>query len=266
MKGYFVDKKSHPWDKMYKDIDTYWKQVHPKTPPSETLLLLRDAVFGALDILSLSIALPNPTSEFLSIFTKEDSWKEGRRKVRNKCVELVEDLIRKKKTRYLEPSALKRDGFGFFVDDIEDVELALFRKAKPVMKRDQKKRKTEFLDLALLEKTQTGSRFLREQIIMETKIDKKDPRILNILEAYDHFLVELEIDRSSAIPESVKTEQVTLNGTPLLNKQDEKITPSKRVIDKAIQSPLTDFIEEKKVKKKKPQKAPTRKRRRAKKK
>ena len=130
MKGFFLDKKAHPWHRLYKDIETYWKREHHKKGPTETLILLRDAVFGALDVLSLSITLPNPTSEFLTLFTKEDTWKEGRRKVRNKCIELVEGLIKKKKTRYLIPSALKRDGFGFLVSDIEAVELELFRKAK----------------------------------------------------------------------------------------------------------------------------------------
>jgi len=251
---------------VYKDIETYWKREHPKKAPTETLILLRDAIFGALDILSLSIALPNPTSEFLALFTKEDTWKVGRRKVRNKCIELVEGLIKKKKTRYLVPSALKRDGFGFLVEDIEDIELALFRKAKPKMKRDPKTKK-EMLDLTPLEKLQLGSRFLREQMIMETKIDKKDPRIPTILETYEHFLVEHEIDRRSAIPEPVQTEQVTLDGTLLSNDEDEKTTPIKRVVDKAVQSPLTDFLNDKEVKQqKRPKKASARKKRRAKKK
>jgi hypothetical protein len=252
MKSFFLDKKAHPWHRVYKDIETYWKREHPKKDPSETLILLRDAVFGALDILSFSITLPNPTSEFLVLFTKEDTWKEGRRKVRNKCIELAEGLIKKKKTRYLIPSALKRDGFGFLVNDIEEVELELFRKAKPTLKQDpNKKKKIEILNLAPLEKLKLGSRYLREQMIMETKIEKKDQRIPTILEAYEHFLLELETNRRSAIPEPAQTEQVTLNGTSLSNDDDEKTTPVKRVVDKAVQSPLTDFLDDKAVRKKK---------------
>ncbi|MFW9925313.1 MAG: hypothetical protein ACFFDM_00955 [Candidatus Thorarchaeota archaeon] len=249
MKGFFSDKKNHPWDRLYKDIQTYWKKDYPNKKPKEILILLRDAIFGALEILSLSIALPNPTSEFLTLFTNEDSWKDGRRKVRNKCIELVEDLIKKKKTRYLIPSALKRDGFGFFIEDIEEVEFELFKKAKPMLKQDPKsKKKVQVLDLEQLEKCRLGSKFLREQMIMETQIEKKDPRVSVILEAYDHFLVEYEIDRSSAIPEPIQTEQVTLNGTPLPNDYDEKTAPSRRSMDKAVQSPLTDFIDEKEIK------------------
>ncbi len=264
MKGFFLDKKAHPWHRVYKDIEMYWKHEHTKKAPSETLILLRDAVFGALDILCFSITLLNPTSEFLALFTKEDTWKEGRRKVRNKCIELAEGLIKKKKTRYFVPSALKRDGFGFLVSDIEEVELELFRKARPTLKQDPKKKKKEFLDLAPLEKLKLGSRFLREQKIMETKIEKKDHRTSTILEAYEHFLLEHEIDRRSAIPDPAQTEQVTLDGTPLSHGDDEKITPGKRAVDKAVQSPLTDYLEDKEVKKK-PKKARARKKRKVKK-
>lgn len=269
MKGYFSDKKTHPWHNLYMDIEKYWTRAYPKRDVKETLILLRDAVFGALEILSLSIALDVPTAEFVAILVKESSWKEGRRKVRNKCIEHVEELTRKRKTRYLVPSALKRDGFGFLVDEFEHAELETFRKAKPKMKKVPKKKK-QVLDLAPLEKSQLGSRFLKEQTIMETQIEKGDPRISTILEAYDHFLVELEIDLSASIPEPVPTEQVTLNGTPVAEPGDEKEVPSKRPRKKVVQPPLTDFIEEKptskKKKKKKPKKSSGQKKRRAKKK
>jgi hypothetical protein len=249
MKGYFSNKKANPWDRVYKDIETYWKREYPKTSAKETLLLLRDALFGALDILSLSIALDTPTSNLLSLFVKEKTWKEGRRSVRNKCIELVEGLIKKKKTRHLVPSALKRDGFGFLIDEVEEVEVALFKKAKPKLRKVPKKKK-KVLDLAQLEKIRMGSRFLREQMVMETELLEDDPRVAPLLDAYDQFLIEYEIDRRSAIPEPVKTEQVTLNGKPVSESTEEKSMPGKRKADKAVQSPLTDFIEEKKPKKK----------------
>jgi hypothetical protein len=266
MKGYYLDKKTHPWDTIYNDIEKYWTREYPKKDVIETLILLRDAVFGALEILSLSIALDVTTSELITLFTKETTWKEGRRQIRNRCIELVEELTRKKKTRYLVPSALKRDGFGFLVSGINDAELETFKKAKPKMKKIPKKKK-EILDLAPLEKSQLGSRFLREQMVMETQIEAGDPRIPTLLEAYDYFLVEQEIDMSSSIPELVPTEQVTLNGTPVSEVVDEKAGHSKRPRDKDIQSPLTDFIMEKEVTKKKKSKKPSgEKKRRAKKK
>jgi hypothetical protein len=264
MKGYYSDKKSHPWHTIYTDIEKYWTREHPRRDATETLILLRDAVFGALDILSLSITLDVPTSDFVLLFTKESTWKEGRRQVRNRCIELVEELTKKRKTRYLVPSALKWDGFGFLVSGIEDAELETFKKSKPKMKKVPKKKK-QILDLGPLEKSRLGSRFLREQMVMETQIEKGDPRIPTILEAYDHFLIELEIDMSSAIPEPVPTEQVTLNGSPVA--EMEKAVASKKSRKKVEQSPLTDFMEEKPVARKKKSKKPSgQKKRRAKKK
>ena len=265
MKGFFSNKKSNPWDRLYKDIETHWNRVHPKTSATETLILIRDAVFGALDILSLSVALSAPTPDLIALFIKEKNWKEGRRSVRNKCIEHVEELIKKKKTRHLVPSALNRDGFGFLIDEVEEVEVALFKKAKPKLKKLPKKKK-QVLDLAPLEKIRIGSKFLREQMIMEIKLDEKDPRIPSLLEAYDYFLVEYEIDRRSAMPEPLMTEQVTINGKPVSEATAEKTAPGKRRADKAVQSPLTDFIEEKKPAKKKSKKTSAKKKRRAKKK
>jgi len=265
MKGYFADKTANPWHTIYKDIEKYWTKENPKKDVTETLILLRDAVFSAFDILSLSVALDVPTSEFVALFTKEADWKEGRRKVRNRCIELVEDMTKRKKTRYLVHSALKRDGFGFLVPDIEEAELALFKKAKPVMKKVPRKKK-QVLDLSLLEKSQTGSRFLREQIVMEVHIEKGDPRVQSILEAYEQFLIELEIDIGASIPEPVPTEQVTLNGKPVQDEELEKTKPTKKTPKKVEQSPLADFIEEKPQSKKNPKKPSGQKKRRAKKK
>jgi len=259
MKGYYSDKKAHPWHTVYRDLEKSWAKEHPKKDVKETLLLLRDAVFGALDILSLSIALDIPASEFVAILTKETSWKEGRRKVRNRCIEIIEELAKKSQTRYLVPSALKRDGFGFLVDEVEQAELEKFRKAKPKMKKVPKKKK-QVLDLAPLEKSLFGSRFLKEQMVMEKEIEKGDPRIPTILEAFDHFLVELEIDLSLTQPEPVPTEQVTLNGTPLSDVDEEKLVHIKKTRKKVEQPPLTDYIEEK------PKKPSRQKKRRAKKK
>lgn len=266
MKGHFSDKENNPWDRIYKDIETYWKRENTRTSASNTILLIRDAFFGALDILSLSIALPVSTSELVALFIKEDTWKDGRRSVRNRCIELIEGLIRKKKTRHLVPSALKRDGFGFLVDDVEEVELKLFKKAKPKLKRVSGKKK-EVLDLKPLETLRVGSRFLREQMIMEIELEKKDPRIPALIDAYDQFLGEYEVDRRSAVHESVLTEQVTLNGSSLPETTDETTTSKKRKSDKAVQSPLTDYLEAKKdTKKKKSKKTAVNKKRRAKKK
>jgi hypothetical protein len=264
MKEYFSDKKAHPWHSLYKDIEKYWTREYPKKDVKETLILLRDAVFSVFDILSLSIALEVPTSDLVDIFTKESNWDEARRKVRNRCIELVEELIQKRKTRYLIPSALKREGLGFLVSRIESTELETFKKAKPKMKLISKKKKV--LDLTSLEKSRIGSQFLREQMVMETQIDSGDPRVSQLLEAYDQFLLDLEIDMSVSIPESVPTEQITLNGSPIEEIDEEKPVTTRRVRQKSVQPPLSDFIEEKKTVKKKPRKTKVQKKGRAKKK
>ncbi len=228
-------------------------------------MLLRDAIFGAFDVLSLSIALDITTDELVMIFTNEADWKEGRRKVRDRCIEAITELVKKRETRYLIPSGLKREGMGFLVSEIEDAELESFRRAKPKMKKRSKKK--EILDLRALERTKLGSKFLKEQMVMETQLEKGDPRIPSILEAYDHFLVELEIDMSSLIPEPVPTEQITLNGTPIDDIDDRKDAPERKTREKITQPPLTDFIEEKPARsKKKSKKSSTQKKGRAKKK
>lgn len=249
IKGYYSDMKKHPWHTIYEDIEKYWDKEYPGKDVTDTLMLLRNAVFGAFDVLSLSIALDFPTDELVKIFTNEANWKEGRKKVRDRCIEAVGDLVKKRETRYLIPSGLKRDGIGFLVSGIEDTELESFRRTKPKMKKRSKKK--EILELGPLEKTKLGSKFLKEQMVMETQLEKGDPRIPSILEAYDRFLVELEIDITSLIPEPVPTEQITLNGTPIDDLEDRKDAPERKPREKSTQSPLTDFIEEKPARSKK---------------
>ncbi|MFX1485081.1 MAG: hypothetical protein ACFFCP_18025, partial [Promethearchaeota archaeon] len=55
----------------------------------------------------------------------------------------------------------------------------------------------------------------------------------------------------------IETEQVTLNGSPLYSKRDEKATRSKRKSDEAVQSPLSDFMHSKEQSKKKTPKKKT---------
>jgi len=166
------------------------------------LILLREAVFGALEILSFGLIDKIATGNIIKALTKEESWKLGRRSARNLCLDIADKLIEKGDTRYLIPSALKRDGFGFLIPKIEEVQLKKFKKAKPKITEGQ-------LNLTKLEKTVLGSKFLREQMIMETEIDAKDPRMATLLDAYELQLVEIEIDSSSRIKPPLPTEQVT---------------------------------------------------------
>ena len=242
IQGYYTDRKAHPWHAIFNDIEKHWSRENPKRNVSEAIVLVRDAVFSAFDILSFSIALDIQTREIVSLFTNESNWKDGRRKVRSRCIELAEQMIKKRKTRFLTPTALKRDGFGFLISDLQSAELEIFKKARPKMGKIPK-RKGTVLDLRPLEKSRLGSKFLKEQMVMEDFLEKKDSRVSIILEAYDRFLIEYEIDSSSSAAEPLPTEQVTLNGTPVSEIASEKADATKRVLEKEVQSPLSDYIE-----------------------
>ena len=72
---------------------------------------MRAAVFGALNILSFGLVDKVATEDIIKAFTKQESWKLGRRSARNLCLDVADTLIEKGDTRYLTPSALKRDVF-----------------------------------------------------------------------------------------------------------------------------------------------------------
>lgn len=241
MKGYYSEKNDNPWHKVSKNIQTFINKETSKDKLSETLILLRAGVFGALDILSFGLIDEITTKDIIEAFTTEENWKLGRRRARNLCLDVADKLIEKGSTRYLTPSALKRDGFGFLISRIEEVQWEKFKKAKPKMTKGM-------MNLTKLENSVIGSKFLREQMIMETKIDANDPRVETLLEAYELQLVEIEVNRSSRIKPSAHTEQVTLNGQPVFDEDEEKEEKIKRKPSKGNQTPLTDFLsEEKKV-------------------
>ena len=247
MKGYYSEKKENPWHKVSKNIQTFINKESSKDKLSETLILLRAGVFGALDILSFGLIDEITTTDIIKAFTTKDTWKLGRRSARNLCLNIADKLIEKGSTRYLTPSALKRDGFGFLIPLIEEAQWEKFKKAKPKVTKGEMK-------LVKLEKSVIGSKFLREQMIMETKIDAKDSRVETLLEAYELQLVEIEVNRSSRIKAPAQTEQVTLNGQPVFDEDEEKEEKTKRKTAKGNQTPLTDFLSEEKKLAKTPKK------------
>lgn len=235
MKEYFSDKNGNPWDKIYKDIEKYAIKQPTAENLREVLVLLREAVFGALDILSFSLILEISTSDIIQAFSKEKDWYHGRRKVRNLCLDTADGLIEKGDIRYLLPSALRREGFGFLVSRIEEVELEQFRKAKPKISRGK-------MNLSKLENSILGSKFLRDQSIMESKLVESDPRVKSLQEAFELQLVELEFERTTKAKVSQETEQVTLNGQPVIASDDEKASISRKKKDTEIQRPLSEFM------------------------
>lgn len=251
IKGYYSEKNENPWHKVSKNIQTFINKESSKDKLSETLILLRAGVFGALDILSFGLINEITTTDIIKAFTKKDTWKLGRRSARNLCLDVADKLIEKGSTRYLTPSALKRDGFGFLIPRIEEAQWEKFKKAKPKVTKGE-------MNLTKLEKSVIGSKFLREQMIMETKIDANDPRVETLLEAYELQLVEIEVNRSSRVKPPTLTEQVTLNGQPVFDEDEEKEEKVKRKTSKGDQTPLTDFLSEEKIIAKTPKKKKSR--------
>ena len=247
MKGYYSDKDENPWHKINKNIQRFINKESSKDKLSETLILLREAIFGALEILSFGLIDKIATENIIKALTKEESWKLGRRSARNLCLDIADRLIEKGDTRYLIPSALKRDGFGFLIPKIEEVQFEKLKKARPKIIKKQ-------LNLTKLEKSVLGSKFLREQMIMETKIDAKDPRVEALLEAYELQLVEIEVNCSSRIKPPLPTEQVTLDGKPVLEDDKDNEIKVRKQKSKDEQAPLTEFLSEKAVEKKVPKK------------
>lgn len=239
MKGYYSDKKKHPWNKVNKNIQKFLLSESSKEKQSEVLILLRAAMFGALDILSFGLVQEVSSEDIINAFTKENDWKLGRRNARNLCMDIADKLISKRDTRYLIPSALERDGFGFLNPRIDEARWEEFKDAKPVIKKGK-------LNLSRLERSLIGSKFLREQMIMETELDAKDERAQALLEAYELQLVELEVDRSSKVKAPTPTEQITLNGQPVFEDEEDedKEGKTRKKASKDDQAPLTDFLSE----------------------
>jgi len=135
MKGYWIDKKDHPWHRLYKILGKDWKKTGDAKATSKKLMLLREGVFGALDILSLSLPFDFSTEQVLQTLTRAKSWNEGRQRVRSTCAKLASEMISSGKVSYLVPSGLQRDGFGFIVPELFKALLEEFRKAEPKVKK-----------------------------------------------------------------------------------------------------------------------------------
>ena len=235
LKGYWKDKRAYPWHRLHATIETQWEKEKPDEDLQETLVLLRDGVFGALEMLSLSLALNVPTSEVLVMVCKGESWKDGRRLARAECSTLAMNLINKGDLGNLTPSALERDGMGFLLASLAEAHLKEFKMARP-------KTKDGKLDLKALSRTMYGRKLIREKAIAATSIDEADSAAAEILETYDNLILELEIaDASKIIPVS-STEQVTLNGKLIEDSADKEEIHKSRELTPSVQAPLTEYL------------------------
>ncbi len=259
LKGYWKDKRTYPWHRLYAIIEKQWEKENPDKNLQETLILLRDAIFGCLEMLSLSLALNIPASEVLVMVCKGKSWKDGRRFARAECSTLAMDLINKGDLSNLTPSALERDGMGFLLASLHDAHLKEFKMARP-------KTKDGKLDLKALSRTMYGRKLIREKAMAAISIDEADPASAEILETYDNLILELEIADASRIIHVSSTEQVTLNGKLVEDSADKEEIHKPKEPTPGVQAPLMEYlIEPAKESRPKPRKRKTSKKKHSKK-
>jgi hypothetical protein len=256
MKGYWQDKKAHPWHRLYRILEKEWDKTNDTAVTSMKLMLLREGVFGALGILSLSLPLDSSTGQILRTLTRAKSWKEGRRKVRGECARLVTEMISSGDVVHLVPSGLRRDGFGFIVPELSEALVEQYRKAEPKARKGQ-------VNLARLSGSVLGRHLLREHMITERKIAEDDPRFQNLSQEYEKLLVEMELD-DELVPLR-ETLQITLNGKVADEIAEVKQYLDEKVEQRGVQVSLDEFLEKENRKKKprarKSKSKPTRKKR-----
>ena len=231
---YFQDKRAHPWHRIFSILES---TIDPEKQ-REAILALRDSILSAFDSLSLSLTLNVSSENLLSVFLKNNSWKEGRKEFRNYCAGLISSEIKKLNIYHLDAFALEQDEFPYLASDLVEAEIDIFRKGKPEVKTKGKK---EYIELKKLHRSKYGRKLLRDQGISETELDSSDPRYNSIIEDYEMLLTELEIDVGRMSFATGPTEQITLNGKPI-----EETTPpvSTETVKEStgIQKPLTEFL------------------------
>ncbi|MHA1771048.1 MAG: hypothetical protein ACTSYL_03140 [Candidatus Thorarchaeota archaeon] len=237
LKGYWRDKKAYPWHRIWKDLAQKGIKTLSEKEITECIGLLRDGLFAALDILSLSIPLNITTRELLDIVLKPSSWKAGRRAARNYCENLVKEMIDAGKTDMFVLTGLEHDGFRYLVPDIMRKRLEIFEAARPELKGDS-------YDLKPLRKCVLGCLLLRQLDITDTKLAKDDPRVEELLTLHSHTLLDMELEESSYVIDPEATAQVTLNGEIIedVEEPEESTEPKTPPEEADVQVPLTEYI------------------------
>ncbi|MFW9979890.1 MAG: hypothetical protein ACFFEJ_17540 [Candidatus Thorarchaeota archaeon] len=241
LKGYWEDKKKYPWNRVYPLVEKYWEKERPKEDLGEALVNIRDGIFGALDIHSLSLALDIPTPDILDILLKAKDWNEGRKRTRLHCSKEVGVLISKFQLDFLDVESLTRDGFGYLVGQLINAQLNQYRQARPQKEKGS-------LNLKSLHSSVHGRLLLRELGITASSVSTKTQEAANLLQAYENRLIELETDTSQAEIPLGPTEQLTLEGAPIEEytpKDEEKRSKSKG--KEEHQTPLTEYMTGKKA-------------------
>ncbi len=129
--GYWTDKTKYPWHTLYSLLEKRSLTKEPDADLSNTLLLLRDAVFGALGLTSLSLVLDVSTEEIVRKITKQHSWKDAQRNIREYASGIVSDMIGQGEIKYLTTIGLATDGLGFLLPSLRQAQLDEFKKLNP---------------------------------------------------------------------------------------------------------------------------------------
>ncbi len=236
LKAYWKDKKSHPWHTLYKTIEANKDSFENEEDLAQSLLLLRDAVFGVLELGSLSLPLQVPTEEVLGIILSGRNWVDGRRKARAHCADMVARKIEKRELDYLVPTGLLSDGLGYMVSSLHQAQLEQYRDARPAVKDGK-------YDLKQLARACHGYAAFRAAGVSESQLSESDPRAQALLEAYDRLLVELELEVSTPQEFPQETLQTTLNGDLVEDMSTKKQVPEvQKPKEEERQQALTEFI------------------------
>ncbi|RDE15418.1 MAG: hypothetical protein C4K49_06205 [Candidatus Thorarchaeota archaeon] len=233
--GYWRDKTRYPWHNTYVMLEKYWALENPETDVSETLLLLRDGVFGALGLHSLSLPIEMSTQEILRRIVKGRSWKDSRRSAREYLSQVVSDMIEQGQIAHLIPSALKHDGLGFLLPSLEKARLDEFRNARPKITRGK-------LDLRPLSKSVIGRTLLRQLSTKREMLAVDDPQVGQAEEAYEHMLLDLEVGEGVATLSPEDTLQVTISGEPLEETTERKQVRGVLPLTPGVQTNLTEYV------------------------
>ncbi len=233
--GYWTDKTRYPWQNTYTLLEKYWALENPETDVSETLLLLRDAVFGALGLHSLSLPLEIPTQEVLKRIMRGRSWKDSRRSVREYLSQVVSDMVEHGQIAHLIPSGLRHDGLGFLLPALEKARLDEFRNARPKTTRGK-------FDLRPLSKSVIGRTLLRQLSMKTEKLAEDDPQVGQVEEAYEHMLLDLEVGEGVATLSPDETLQVTISGEPLEETTERKQARGVLPLTPGVQTNLTEYV------------------------
>ncbi len=204
---------------------------------TECLMQIRAGVLSYLGMLSLSTAVEVPTRDILDIMLKEENSKDGRKNAREFLAEQAKSLIEKSRVGHLVPSELKRDGLGYLTGKVREAQIENYRKAKPSVKQGK-------ISVKKLSHTVLGKKILRDLRIDTKEVDAKSDEASRVKEAYDHYLLEIELSDDIGMPDIEDTEQLSLDGEAVDIDESEDAKKASKRQGNEDQENLTGYLME----------------------